>query len=462
MKMEMGDFTIEELLDLRRNEMLKANPEYQRGEVWSVTQQKKLIDSVMRGYPIPLIYLQHIQKEVAGLQRNDFEIIDGQQRINAFYYFNEGAYKLFDPIADDREARFPNFLKDQPCPWAQKNFHELSADLQERFLTTKLAVVKITTDEENEARDLFIRLQAGMALNAQETRDAWPGQLTEFILRTGGKPQLARYPGHRFFQSVLGMKPGQDRGNTRKLASQLLMLFLSRRQTSTHPFVDINKNSMDDFYYAHLDFDAKSSDVKRFVEILNKLEQLLEGQKRPKLSGHDAIHLVLLLDSLWDNYTRSWEASLPGALDSFRFELVQAKKSRYEREPSEYWSQYGQWTTMRTDRADSIARRHAFYVEKMLVLLGPLQKKDPKRLYDGLERELIYYRDRKLCAVCKAEVVWSETEIHHIEGHAEGGPTTLDNGVLVHGACHPKGSAATAFAEQFHKANGLNEEPEAE
>ena len=210
--------------------MLKANPEYQRGEVWNVTQQKKLVDSVMRSYPIPLIYLQHIQKEVAGLQRNDFEIIDGQQRINAFYYFNEGAYKLFDPIEDDREARFPKFLKFQPCPWAQKYFHELSAELQGRFLSTQLAVVKITTDEENEARDLFIRLQAGMALNAQETRDAWPGRLTDFVLRVGGKPQLPRYPGHLFFQRVLGLKPGQDRGNTRKLAAQLLMLFWSRRE----------------------------------------------------------------------------------------------------------------------------------------------------------------------------------------------------------------------------------------
>ena len=98
----------------------------------------------------------------------------------------------------------------------------------------------------------------------------------------------------------------------------------------------------------------------------------------------------------------------------------------------------------------------------MLVLLGPLQKKDTKRLYDGLERELIYYRDRKLCAVCEAEVVWNEAEIHHIEEHAEGGPTIIDNGVLVHGACHPKGSAATAFSKQFRRANVLTEELEVE
>ena len=85
MKTEIGELTIDQLLNLRRNEMLKANPEYQRGEVWNRTQQKKLIDSVMRGYPIPLIYLHHIRRTVAGMQREDFEIIDGQQRINAFF-----------------------------------------------------------------------------------------------------------------------------------------------------------------------------------------------------------------------------------------------------------------------------------------------------------------------------------------------------------------------------------------
>ena len=449
MKMTRSEFTVAELLDLRRNHMLTANPEYQRGEVWTVTQQKKLIDSIMREYPLPLIYLHHIQRTVAGAQRDDFEIIDGQQRINALHYFAEGAYKLFDSTKDDREARFPNFLKTQPCPWGQKDFHQLSADLQDRFLSAPMAVVKITTDDDNEARDLFIRLQAGLALNAQETRDAWPGHLNDFVLRLGGKPQIPGYTGHGFFQRILGMKPGQDRGNTRKLAAQLLMLFLSRRHRGANPFVDINRKAIDDFYYTHLDLDTQSPEVKRFVEILDKLEQLLGGQKRPWLVGHDAIHLVLLLDSLWDNYTRSWESSLPAALDAFRFELVKAKDTRSQPQQSEYWTQYGQWTTTRTDSADSIARRHAFYVGKMLALLEPLQQKDPKRLFGELERELIYYRDQKRCAVCKDEVVWNESEFHHVEGHAAGGPTTVENGVLVHAACHPKGSAAVAFAAKF-------------
>lgn len=41
----------------------------------------------------------------------------------------------------------------------------------------------------NEVRDLFIRLQAGTPLTAQEKRDAWPGDFTLFVIRHAGKPK---------------------------------------------------------------------------------------------------------------------------------------------------------------------------------------------------------------------------------------------------------------------------------
>ena len=72
-------------------------------------------------------------------------------------------------------------------------------------------------------------------------------------------------------------------------------------------------------------------------------------------------------------------------------------------------------------------------------------------MFGSLERELIYYRDRKRCAVCRAEVVWVEADIHHVEEHVKGGPTALENGALVHRHCHPKGSAAAEFVKTWRK-----------
>ena len=452
MEMQQTHRSVKDLLDLFRNGMLKANSEYQRGAVWNASQKKKLIDSVMRGYPLPIIYLHHIKKSVAGMQREDLEIIDGQQRIISLYEFAEGGYQLYDPVADDAQARFPNFLKSRPCPWGRKNFHALAENLQSHFLDTKLPVALITSDDPNEVRDLFVRLQAGLPLNAQETRDAWPGDFTDFMLRLGGKPQLARYPGHPFFRRVMRMNPASDRGKTRQLAAQIAMLFLLRRQNGPDYFADINSHSIDNFYYTHIDFDSSSTDAQRLVAILDKLDALLGTGKHPKLLGHDAIHLVLFVDTLWDDYTRSWEPSLPSARDQFSASLAKAKQTKDSLQPDEFWLRYGQWTRTNSDRGDRIRHRHVFYADRMFSYLQPLQLKDPNRNFGTLEREIIYFRDSKKCAVCRAEVVWSEAEFHHVQEHGKGGKTVLENGVLVHRHCHPKGRAAQTFANEHIKA----------
>jgi len=451
MEMERCEYTVGEILDLFRNNMLMANSEYQRGIVWNISQKKKLIDSVMRGYPLPLIYLHHIKKSVAGMNREDLEIIDGQQRINSLYEFAEGGYRLFHPIDDDAQARFPVFLKSQPCPWGGKEFHALTEQLQNHFLDTKLAIARITSDDTNEVRDLFVRLQAGLPLNGQERRDAWPGHFTDFILKLGGKPELARYPGHLFFQRVMRMKPRSDRGKTRQLSAQITMLCLLRRANGPDNFTDINSGAIDDFYHAHIDFDQSSANAQRLVTILDKLESLLGTGKLPKLRAHDAIHLVLLVDSLWDDYTRSWEATLPSAVDQFSASLANATKTKDSPNPDQFWLRYGQWTRVNSDRGDRIRQRHAFYSERMLEYLGPLQAKDPQRTFGSLEREIIYFRDGKKCAVCKADVAWSEAEFHHVQEHARGGKTVPANGVLVHQHCHPKGPAAQNFADNYFK-----------
>ena len=137
MKAKPETKTVEQLLQLKMANMLYANPEYQRGDVWTLAQKKRLIDSVFRGYPIPLIYLHHISKELAGAKREDFEVIDGQQRINSLYEYREGSFKTFDPVKDEEEARFPSFIKDTACPWGGKRFEDLAPDLQEKILFLK-------------------------------------------------------------------------------------------------------------------------------------------------------------------------------------------------------------------------------------------------------------------------------------------------------------------------------------
>jgi hypothetical protein len=448
MKATPGSKTIKDLLELKKYNMLYANPEYQRGAVWTKPQKKRLVDSVFRGYPIPLIYLHHISKEVAGAKRDDFEVIDGQQRINALYEYREGSFKLFDPVADEEEAQFPSFIKERPCPWGGKLFDELTPELQKEMLDVPLSVMQIETDVSNEARDLFIRLQAGMPLNPQEKRDAWPGNFTEYVLKIGGKPELAKYPGHRFFKDVMKAKD-RNRGEFRQMAAQLTMLYFTRREAGK--VCDISGEAIDAFYHKHLDFDGSVAEAKRFSEVLDSLATLLRDGKRKKVLRHEAVSLVLLVDSLLDDYTKSWTIKFAEAFDKFRENVAKGSKTKYDEKPDEYWSKYGLLTRSGTDRPETIERRHQFFVEKMQALIEP-KLKDPTRIFGEVERELIYYRDRKRCQLpgCGAEVVWSDAQIHHVDMHSVGGSTTLDNGALVHTGCHPKGTKAVAdFAESW-------------
>ncbi|HXS35772.1 MAG TPA: DUF262 domain-containing protein, partial [Flavipsychrobacter sp.] len=428
---------IKDLLDLKRNGMLSVNPEYQRGAVWKEQQQKKLIDSVLRGYPLPLIYLHHKKKIVAGMNREDLEIIDGQQRINALNLFSENALKLFDPIKDDKTARFPNFVKENPCPWAHCDYIGLDDELRKKFDETELFIIKVTTDNEDEARDLFIRLQAGLPLNPQEKRDAWPGGYTEFVLKFGGKKEITRYPGHDFFKKLIKI-PNPDRGEVRLLCAQIGMLFFD--EATKGNWLDIGTQVIDDYYYRNLGFEMSTPRVVKFSKTLDLVVELFEGFKGPKLKSHEAIHIVLLVDSLIDDYTRTWQEKFVKAFEEFRHYAAVDKKNKF----GEFWDNYGLRAQTDSAKARAIQARHNFFSDKMFSILQP-KRKDVVRTYGQLEREIIYYRDNKRCIVCSSEIKWDDLEIHHIEEHQDGGPTTLENGVSVHADCHPKGQVATEF-----------------
>ena len=446
METKMESLTVESLVAWREEDFMMANAEYQRGEVWNPGQQKKLIDSIFRGYQLPIIYLHDIRREVFGKIQERLEIIDGQQRINALHRYCKGEFPLYH--VDDERARFPSFLHDtekHPCPWGGKDFDGLPEEWRNFLLKKELPVAFIRDADENEVRDLFVRLQAGFPLNAQEKRDSLPGEFTDFVLKLGGKPARVGYPGHALFTGLMGLKPGTDRGRTRQLAAQIVALFLERRKKGSEHFSDTKRAEIDDYYYTQLDFDSNAPECQRLRGILDKSCQLLNGWKGPKLVGHNAIHLVLLVDELLDDYTPSWESALLEAQEAFsRLHAESALRNRNGNlagEWQEAWQEYGIWTRAGSDNGENIRRRHRYYTRKMTEFLGEnLVPRDLQRAFNRLERSVIYWRDGGCCQKCKSDlkVDWPDCEVHHVVPHSQGGPTVVGNGVLVHNGCHPK------------------------
>ena len=454
MKASPQHWTVEHILNLRRNKLLEVDPEYQRGHVWTRIQQRYFIDSILRGYHIPLFYL-HVQKgkTVGTHQVGDrLYIVDGQQRLQALWAFSEGAFKLLDPR--EHVGRFPLAMAEKNCEWAGRDIHRLDEETKTRFYETNLSVVEIETDDHTEVRDLFIRLQGGKPLTPQEQRDAWPGMFGAYVCRIGGKAGIEKYPGHDFFLSLMRSPTKAKNPKARQLAAQMIMLFDKNRRDGE--FCDIRRRSVDAYYIKNLGFDAEASLARGFSSVLDTVTRLLGDGKRTTLVGHQAMHVVLLARVLSDGsyVSESWEPKFAAAFDRFTKRLAQSRaKERSEKVADQYMRNYGYKTRTGSDNAGTIRDRQMFFNAKMLEHIHPTSK-DPHRVFGTIERELIYHRDEKRCRApgCGNEVIWGDAEFHHVEPHAAGGATRISNGALVHRDCHPRSTEdVQQFAEHFRR-----------
>jgi uncharacterized protein with ParB-like and HNH nuclease domain len=137
-----------------QNDELELQPAFQRNPVWQDKQKAYLIDTILRGYPIPEIYLQ---REVDALGNEKYIVVDGQQRIRACMEFIAGAVAL----GDESGALSGDYFDDLTDENKQKIF-------EYRFLIRDLPPLS-----DAEIREIFGRLNRNnVALNPQELRHA--------------------------------------------------------------------------------------------------------------------------------------------------------------------------------------------------------------------------------------------------------------------------------------------------
>jgi uncharacterized protein with ParB-like and HNH nuclease domain len=89
MRMTAGRRALDKIYK-RRNRY--SIPEWQRGEVWNTERKQQLVDSILRGWKLPKFYFVKTDNE-------DYEVVDGQQRLSAVYEFFENELSLTDESA---------------------------------------------------------------------------------------------------------------------------------------------------------------------------------------------------------------------------------------------------------------------------------------------------------------------------------------------------------------------------
>ena len=96
MKYKIYTIAVKDLLDLIKSDKLDLRPPYQRNEVWSRKDQEELMDSVLKGYPLPNFFFYKNNKGV-------YEMVDGQQRATTLNRFFQGI------ITDSKSRSIKNF-----------------------------------------------------------------------------------------------------------------------------------------------------------------------------------------------------------------------------------------------------------------------------------------------------------------------------------------------------------------
>jgi hypothetical protein len=127
---------------------LTIQPEYQRNYIYADGKKDvAVIDSLLKGYPLGLIYFNDVDDE-------HFEILDGQQRITSVGRFTTGKFAIKD---ESGRAQI---------------FRSLPTDKQAKIMNSELLIYHCRGDE-SEIKEWFKTINiAGVPLNEQELLNA--------------------------------------------------------------------------------------------------------------------------------------------------------------------------------------------------------------------------------------------------------------------------------------------------
>ena len=171
MKCESTDLEIETIVNRIKNEDLDLQPDFQRGEIWTLQKKQKLIDSILRGWKIPPIHVIHNNQSID-------EVLDGQQRLAAIRDFYDNIICIDGKILPENSELIQldgMHYRDLPKKW-QRQFRQYS-----------IVIIRLTEYQPEEPAELFYRLNQPTALTSAEQRNAYIGVTRDQVKELSNK-----------------------------------------------------------------------------------------------------------------------------------------------------------------------------------------------------------------------------------------------------------------------------------
>jgi len=239
---------------------LVLNPYFQRRPVWRPNTKSFFIDTVVRGWPTPIICIRGTEDPKT--RRNIWQVIDGQQRLRTlFTYLDPGLLPDYDPERDSfdvSEAHNPDI--------AGLPFEELEIRMQRRILSYQFSThILPSSVEDSIVLQMFARLNSSdIVLNRQEIRNATYSGALKAALYDIALEQLERWRGWGIFKDdqIARMRETE-------FTSDLVMNIIEGLRGKT-------QMRLDRFYQQYEDgFPAVDEIKKRFVTVMDTIAELI-------------------------------------------------------------------------------------------------------------------------------------------------------------------------------------------
>lgn len=396
---------------------LNLEPGFQRKSVWAERDRAKLIDSILRNYPLPAIFL-YKRQETGKLV---FDVIDGKQRLESIFMFMgamKGRYNT--------RTQLPNSDVVDIVDWTLLKRKAL------QHLITGYEIPVIEVDGEmGEIIDVFVRINStGKALTQQEKRHAkyYNSAFLKVAARNAAKFES-------YFQKSGIFSTGQF--SRMKHVELVCELMISLLQGDV-----LNKKTALDRVMASSSFDGRQlgKASRMVISTLNKVGKMFPDIKSTRLHqvtdfytlavliGKYEREGLILSDRHRNNLAWDMLKVFSTRVDEVRDLQRKAKGAKPEQEI------YRDYLMTVSQMTDDVSQRRKRELILDSILRSLFSKKDAQRGFTPEQRRILWNTtSNRVCAHpgCPKKLSWDDFTIDHINPHSKGGRSDLDNAALM-------------------------------
>jgi len=406
---------VHDLVHLYNNRQLNLNPGFQRNSVWGVKDRAKLIESIIRNYPVPAIFLY--RREENG--KIVYDVIDGKQRIESIFLFmgvlrgNRFNVKTqLDDNSDNIEFDW-NYLK-------RKNKQSLIEGY-------RIYTIEVDGDL-SDIIDLFVRINStGKALTSAEKQHAKyynspflktaasiAEKYKDYFSRTGilSAGQISRMKHVELLCEIM-LSIGSDDVINKKAALDKIM---GKGLTP----VQINKQKV------------------QVVRVLNRINMMFPKLKEIRFRQLSDYYVLAVLISKYEDEgfiltdkkrnKLAWDLLTEFSNGVDRARLKQKKVEGVD----EADSIYREYLLTVTAATDEISQRRKRMTIIDSLLRNIFAVKDKQRGFTKEQRRIIWNSTaERTCQECGEVLTWDDFTIDHIDPHSKGGRSEIENASLL-------------------------------